>query len=143
MNRCVAGLNYLPKLINGKLCIIDGVKYSLYYPANCVISDNFNPLMYSLLPDNSKWGMRVVYSTIKEKENYLVNKQVQDLREKSIPPFKVGDRVHLHSVNGQYEIRRIFGYQVEVGCYKWDMEKKTKVFPIFDIKCRVGNRRVY
>lgn len=55
---------------------------------------------------------------------------------------KIGDKIHLHSINGQYSIVNILTNGVEITCNVWQARNNypvkpiTKIIPFKDIKCR-------
>ena len=54
---------------------------------------------------------------------------------------KVGDRVHLHSIEGMYLIVEISKSTVKVTCNAWKIRNpKTSIreFPLKDLKCHVN-----
>jgi hypothetical protein len=141
MNTCLAHFNTLPKLIEGKVCILDNSGYSLHSAsATTVIKDDFNPLNYSLLPKNSKWGSIVVYSSSSERESYLLFKLIEQQHKSLHIQFHVGDKVHLYSKNGTYSIIEFLDGQVRIGCKKWTYEGRTQIVDRKDLKCKQGNR---
>jgi len=76
-NIILSELCTLPLLVNGKVAIIEEGGYELLNPARYTnIEDNFNPLDYSILI-HDVYARCIVYSTSKEKEQYLVNKQLR------------------------------------------------------------------
>ena len=83
-NELLASLVTLPILIEGKVAIITGGNYELLNPARDIeIDDNYNPLDYSVLV-HEKYSRCIVYSTKNERLDYLVNKQIDDLRSGKI-----------------------------------------------------------
>lgn len=116
----LSSLNCLPKLVNGKVAITIGNDYILArVPYTISIKDDYNPMDYSLLNDE-KWTNLIVHSTSKEKEAFLVNKQLQGLY---VPKYRVGDSIHIRSRRGIYELVEIRQHSLIITCGKWQYEE--------------------
>jgi hypothetical protein len=130
MTTVLAKFKVLPKLIRGKVCIInDDNSYNLYNPSKyTTISDDFNPLDYSLLT-NTKYHNCIVYSKKSDIEEYLVNQQLKEIENKKqqiVTPtekYKIGDSIHLKSRDGIYKIVDIGKNNLVITCNKWQVEK--------------------
>lgn len=120
MNILLASLTTLPKLVNGKVCVInDDGTYSLYAPSRYIsMNDGFNPMNYSILV--SPIYKCVVYSTTKEKEEFLVNQQI---RQMNLTVYRIGDKIHIHSRRGIYTIVGICDDYITITCNKWQYDK--------------------
>lgn len=133
----LAELACLPELINGKLAVInpDGT-YSLYRVASWIdMKDYYNPQDYSLVKD-SKWGWFIDRSKKEEIERHLVNKQLKKLRNKT---YRVGDKIHIHSRRGIYEIVSILEDRLVITCKKWSYEDNPfHTIDHSDFKCLAG-----
>jgi len=80
-NIILIGLNLLPKLVNGKVALISEEGYELLKPTgSTVIRDGFNPLYYSILI-HKIYPRCIVYSTEREREDYLVNVQIEGTKQ--------------------------------------------------------------
>lgn len=147
MNIILASVVTLPELVNGKVCVIDPATntYKLHKPSrSCIIEDNFNPLDYSILISD-KYTECVIYSTVKEREHYLVNKQLKEMRKpKALKLYGKGDKIHIHSRDGIYEVVSCSDYDITITCKKWqydaDPRCHTRVVPNSDFKCVAGGR---
>lgn len=152
-NIILASLTTLPKLINGKVCVVnpDNNSYTLYNPSRYTeISDNFDPMNYAIL--KHKWYSDcIVYSTPKEREEYLVNSMIREMLEaKKRQPLKLygkGDRIHLKSRNGVYEVVACDERTITITCNKWryeeDKREHFRVVPASDFKCVEGRIKSY
>lgn len=123
MNILLASVTALPELINGKVCVInDNGTYTLYNPSKTTsINDNYDPTDYSILV-HTKYSKCIVYSTRKEKEHYLVNKLYKELLngKKNPVPYRVGDKIHIRSRRGTYELVSINNDDtISITCGKW------------------------
>lgn len=137
MNIILASVKTLPNLINGKICVInDDGTYSLYNPAkNVIIEDGFNPERFSIL-NNPKYSKCIVYSTIKEYECYLVNKQI---KRNYFPECRIGDRIHIHSRRGIYTVVSIDADSIYITCNKWKYDANpVHRIPKTDFRCLAG-----
>lgn len=140
MNILLASVTTLPQLVNGKVCVIEDGGYKLYKPASNVnITDYFNPLEYCILVSD-KYPKCIIHSKEKEREQYLVNKQIMELREKLIP-YRVGDRIHIHSRQGMYEVVSFNESTITITCNKW-MHTDNPFHTVLknDFKCLAGGR---
>jgi hypothetical protein len=145
MNIILASLITLPELVDGKVCVVDSstATYTLHKPCmHCTISDNFNPLDYAIA---EKYNNGIVYSNRKERETYLVNKQIAEMHKpKALKLFGKGDKIHLHSRNGIYEVVSYNDHTIIVTCKKWQNEPNrcdhTRTVPSCDFKCVAGGR---
>ena len=119
MNILLASLKCLPLLVNGKVAVInEDNTYTLYNPGRyTTISDNYNPVDYSILI-SEKWSKCIIHSNIKEKERWLVNSQLK----KSVISYRIGDKIHIHSRRGMYELVNIVGDTLHITCKKWQDE---------------------
>lgn len=83
MNQILAELIVLPKLVYGKVAIVnlENNTYRLLKPSiNTSIQDDFDPMNYAILKD-PKYSECIVYSSRKEREQFLVHKQLKDMAE--------------------------------------------------------------
>ena len=138
MNIILISLRTLPKLVNGKVAVINNDNtYDLFRPSkNCIIEDDFNPLHYCILI-SEKYSKCIVYSTRIEMEEYLVNKQLRET--KLLIPYRVGDKIHIHSRRGIYEIVEIQKDYVKITCKKWSYDKDPyHLIAKSDFKCLAG-----
>ena len=139
MNILLASVKCLPKLINGKVAVInkDGT-YTLYKPSRyTTISDDYNPMNYSILV-HPKYKKCIVESNRKEQEHYLVNKQVKELKQKSCH-YRIGDKIHIHSRQGIYEIVGIDGDYIKITCRMWQYDANPiHIIHANDFKCLAG-----
>jgi len=138
MNILLASVYALPELVNGKVCVInDDNTYTLYNPArNCQITDNYDPMNYSILI-HEKYSKCIVYSRKEEREHFLVNQQVKKLRR---PSYRVGDRIHIHSRRGIYTIVELKPSSIVITCKKWqyDPMNSTVEIPHSDFSALAG-----
>ena len=147
-NQILASLITLPELINGKVCIIkENGTYELLNPSKfTTITDNFNPLDYSILI-SEKYCRCIVYSKQSEKEYYLVNKQYKELLNKSKKTpelYRIGDKIHITSRRGIYEIIAIYNNTIEITCNKWSyQDNKTMVISKQEFQCLAGGNKNY
>lgn len=141
MRQILASLVHLPVLINGKVIIIVDGKYTkLSVPKTITIADNFDPTNYSVLND-SKWKNLVVYSTSEEKETFLINKVYKEMLSDRC---RIGDKIHIHSRNGIYEVLSIDNDTITITCKKWQYDdKKTMIISKTDFKCLAGGLYKY
>lgn len=119
MNILLASVKSLPLLVEGKVAVInaDG-SYSLYNPSRYTeIRDNYDPMKYSILV-HEKYNKCIVYSNSQERRDYLVKKQLDILNSKYMP-YRVGDRIHIHSRRGIYELVAIEDEKLKITCDKW------------------------
>ena len=132
----LSNLKCLPKLVNGKVAIVIENDYILArVPYTISIKDDYNPMDYSLLNDE-KWTNLIVYSTPKEKEAFLVNKQFQSLY---VPKYRVGDSIHIHSRRGIYKLIEIRQDSLIITCKKWQYEENPlHEIPKNDFQCLAG-----
>lgn len=106
MNQILAELKVLPKLVYGKVAVIDTTTntYRLLKPSiNTSIQDDFDPMNYSILK-HPKYAECIVYSTRKEREKHLVHKQLKDAitaSAASVKPKQKKLRVCLHCGHGE------------------------------------------
>lgn len=117
MKIILASLNHVPYLINGKVCVYYDVdSYKLYKPSrHTIIDQTFDPIDYSIL-DNGKYSC-VIHSTYKEKEDYMARQAVKNILTPC--PYRLGDKIHIHSRRGIYEIVRITTHSLHITCKKW------------------------
>lgn len=145
-NILLASVLHLPELIDGKVCIIRNGQYKLLNPSRyTTISENFNPMNYSILI-HEKYRECIVYSTKSEQVNFLINKKYKQLIiDKKMPDlFKLKDKIHIYSRRGIYEIISIFEDTIEITCKKWQYEeKKSIVISKKDFKCLAGGLHNY
>ena len=137
MRQILASFTCLPKLVEGKVCIVINNNYMLcYVPSTITIEDNFNPMDYCLL-NEGKWRNLIVYSRKQEREQFLVNKLWKEYN--SIKPYRVGDRIHIHSRRGIYELVEIAGDWLKITCKKWQYEDNpVHLIHKNDFKCLAG-----
>jgi hypothetical protein len=146
-NILLASVDTLPKLINGKVCVLesDG-SFSLYNPSKyTTISDNFDPMKYSILI-HLKYSKCIVQATINDQEAYLVYKQIEEMKAKKAfsPSYKIGDRIHLHSKRGTYRIIDMSEDTITITCNKWQYEARSyQVISNRDFCAIAGNRHHY
>ena len=150
-NILLASVTTLPKLINGKVCVIenDG-SFSLYNPSKyTTINDHFDPMKYSILI-HLKYSKCIVQATINDQEAYLVYKQIEEMKAQKAfsPSYKIGDRIHLHSKRGTYRIIDISEDTITITCNKWQyearpFEKPFRVISNRDFCAIAGNRHHY
>ena len=142
-NIILSSLKVLPKLIEGKVCVIEneasGIyppEYKLYKPAKTIqITDGFDPLYYAILVSD-KYPKCIVYSTEKERTAFLCNREISN-HLKTV--YKPGDYIHLHTRRGMYQIVEIHKNSVTLTCKKWEKLKQGYVvLPIGYIKCLAG-----
>ena len=139
MRTLLAALNCLPKLVNGKVVIInDDNTYSTYKPSQyCTIADDYDPTKYCLLK-TSRYEC-IVHADSKDIEKYLVNKQYQELFARKFPAIRVGDRIHIHSRRGMYTVHEIRKASIVITCNKWQhTDHKYVQIDIADFKCLAG-----
>jgi hypothetical protein len=118
MNIILSSLKHLPFLINGKVCVYnsDG-SYSLYNPSKyTTISDGFDPLNYSLLVSRT-YSKCIIYSSKLEVDDYLIKEAIKY----NLPciPYRIGDKIHIHSRRGIYELVEIREHSLFITCKKW------------------------
>jgi hypothetical protein len=146
-NILLASVNTLPKLINGKVCVLesDG-SFSLYRPSQfTAISDHFDPMKYSILI-HPKYSKCIVKATINDQEAYLVHKQIEEMKAQKAfsPSYKIGDRIHLHSKRGTYRIIDMTEDTITITCNKWQYEERPfQVISNRDFCAIAGNRHHY
>ena len=139
MNILLASLKTLPKLVNGKVIVLNNDNtYTAYNPARGVtIEDDFDPTQYSILI-SKKYSKCIVYSVRLERECYLVNKQIQEEFKKRLT-IGIGDVIHIHSRRGIYKITDITTEYAVITCKKWEnTETPIRRITIDDIKCIAG-----
>lgn len=152
MNILLASLTVLPKLVNGKVCVLnnDGT-YRLYNPSrNTTITDHFNPMDYSILI-HEMYCKCIVYSTSRERNNYLVNAQLRAMsspnRSSVIRHYGKGDKIHIHSRRGVYEVVAHDSHTITITCNKWlyerDAKDRVRLLPVSDFKCVAGGLHNY
>ena len=146
MTTSLVKFKVLPKLIRGKVCILnDDNTYNLYNPSKYTkISDDFNPLEYSLLT-GTKYCDCIVYSKNSDIDKYLVNQQLKEIEEKkqkTVSPnekYKIGDSIHLKSKDGIYKIVDIGKNNLVITCNKWQSEKNPlHLVSKHDFHCLAG-----
>lgn len=160
MNKILASLTVLPKLVSGKVCVLNGNStYSLYNPSKyTTIEDDFDPMDYSLLI-SAVYAKCIVRSTPSERNDYLVNQQYQkhiqrthqDARVVNVTkPLKLygkGDKIHIHSRRGVYELLAYDHHTITITCNKWKYEPNPsdhlRVLPASDFKCIAGGLHNY
>lgn len=144
-NILLASVLHLPELIEGKVCIFEDGKYELLNPSKyTTINDHFNPLDYSILI-HEKYNKCIIYSKKEEKIDYLVNKKYKELFVKpTIDLFKIGDKIHIHSRRGIYEVISIEEHTIGITCNKWQYEtQKSITISKKDFKCLAGGLHNY
>ncbi len=113
----LASLQTLPLLVEGRVAIIDGNTYTLYKPAKGIeIKDNFDPIQYALLTESDKYHPCIVYAKKNLRHDFLVNRQLKRR-------CKVGDKIHLHSRRGIYQVVKITDEFIHITCNKWQYEE--------------------
>lgn len=152
MNRILASLTVLPKLVNGKVCVINpNGSYSLYNPSRyTTITDHFNPMDYSVLVQEP-YAQCIVYSKSYERTNYLVNAQLKAMgsphRSFVIKQYGKGDKIHIHSRRGVYEVVAHDSHTITITCNKWlyerDPKDRVRLLPVSDFKCIAGGLHNY
>jgi hypothetical protein len=139
MNILLASVKCLPKLIYGKVAVVneDGT-YNLYNPSkNTKMEDDYNPMNYSILV-HPKYKKCIVESNRNEQQHYLVNKQIKELRQKSCH-YRIGDKIHIHSRQGIYEIVGIDGDYIKITCRMWQYDANPiHIIHANDFKCLAG-----
>lgn len=146
-NILLASVNTLPKLINGKVCVLnENGSFSLYKPSKyTTISDHFDPMKYSILV-SPKWSKCIIDSCIADQETYLVHKQIKEMNAKKAfsREYKIGDRIHLHSKRGTYRIIDMSEETITITCNKWQYEARPfQVISNRDFCALAGNRYNY
>ena len=145
-NILLESILHLPELIEGRVCIFENGGYTLLYPSKfTTIEDGFNPMNYSILI-HPKYNRCIVYSNKSERINYLVNKKYKELlvNKKLIDQFRIGDKIHIHSRKGIYEIVSFDENVMEITCNKWQYnDKKSIVISRKDFKCLAGGLHNY
>ena len=152
MNILLASVTVLPKLVSGKVCVInENGTYSLYNPSRyTTITDHFNPMDYSILVHNV-YAKCIVHSTSNERTNYLVNAQIRSMRNPDRSPvikqYGRGDKIHIHSRRGVYEVVSHDRYTLTITCKKWlyehDPKDRVRLLPVSDFKCIAGGLHNY
>lgn len=62
-------------------------------------------------------------------------------KKQNVPIYKNGDRIHIKSLNGIYTIRNVITSGIlEIGCKRWDYEKRTEIIPAEEVQCFAGGR---
>jgi hypothetical protein len=137
---------HLPELIYGKVCIFEEGKYTLLNPSQYTsIRDGFDPLDYAILV-HPKYNRCIVYSNKSDKIHFLVNKKYKELLEtkKKLDPFRLNDKIHIHSRQGIYEIIGIGNEFIEISCNKWKYTNTISIkVPKNDFKCLAGGLHNY
>lgn len=137
---------HLPELIYGKVCIFENEGYTLLNPSKYTsIKDGFDPLDYAILV-HPKYNRCIVYSNKADKIHFLVNKKYKELlnTKKKFEPFRLNDKIHIHSRQGIYEIIGISDEFIEISCNKWKYADKKSIFiPKNDFKCLAGGLHNY
>lgn len=118
MNILLATLNVLPNLVYGQVAVMkeDG-NYVFYKPSRYTkIEDGFNPMDYSILVSD-KYSPCIINSHSSERMVYLADKQVKELANK--PLCNVGDRIHIKSRRGIYQVVCVCNDTITITCDKW------------------------
>lgn len=129
----------LPKLVEGKVAVIyfnEKLKqryYKLYTVSSLItIEDNFNPLDYCIL-NNKKWKDLIVYSRKEERQEFLVNAQLKNSL------FGIGDKIHIHSRRGVYEVVSLNSDSIVITCKKWQYtDTPFRIVQRSDFQCLAG-----
>lgn len=137
----------LPKLVNGKVAIVDSTtgtyclhsisKYcSIYQPTSNDMS--FSPECFTLLQTVDYTCIVDAYES--EKTSSILN-SFYDLYKEYIGPSKinsvyVGNRVHLKSKRGTYTVTKISDRTFTITCFKWRGEERD--VPWNDFHCLAG-----
>jgi len=152
-NILLASVTTLPKLIEGKVCVIneDG-SYTLYgISKNCIIKDDFDPMLYCILNDE-KYKKCIIYSKSKEKEEYLIFRQLKDIESINnhnnkhlapieYPKIKMGDKIHIKSRRGIYEVVDVIDNNIVITCKIWQYDNnKYRRVNKDDFQCFAGDR---
>lgn len=138
MNTILSSLCVLPKLINGKVCIVHtNGNYELLNPTkHTTISDGFDPMDYSILISD-KYPRCIVHSSRQEREHYLVNKVYKEYYRPI--PYRIGDRIHIKSRRGLYRIVDIWDKHIVITCNRWQYEDNSNhVIPKEDFAALAG-----
>jgi hypothetical protein len=139
MNILLASVKCLPKLINGKVAVInENGTYALYKPSRyTTILDDYNPMHYSILV-HPKYNKCIVHSTTHDQESYLVSKQIKEIQQKSLS-YRIGDKIHIYSRQGIYEIVGIDGDYIKITCRMWQYDANPiHIIHANDFKCLAG-----
>jgi len=143
MNILLASVIHLPEMINGKVCVIIDDKKILLRPSKGTeISDNFDPMEYSILI-HEKYNKCIVYSTEKERVDYIIKQRYKHLYREP-ERFRVGDRIHIYSRAGIYEVVSTVLDTIEITCGKWQRTPyKTMVIKKSDFRALAGGLNNY
>lgn len=138
MNIILSSLKTLPNLVYGKVVVFDTpLGYSSYRPTKyTTINDGFNPMDYSILI-HDKYPKCIVYSTTKEKINFQITNQIKELYY--CTSYRVGDKIHIKSRRGIYELVKIENECLIITCNKWRYDTNPfQHIPKSDFMCIAG-----
>jgi hypothetical protein len=75
------------------------------------------------------------------KETFFLNQLSKMVREKQIRTLSIGDRIHLHSMNGTYRVSFLYKKGVEITCNKWEVQGRDPMYiEHSDFKCYAHNK---
>ncbi len=150
MNINLSIVKCLPLLVNGKVAVVNqDNSISFYRPSKyTTIADNYNPMDYAILI-SAKWAKCIVYATAEDKDYASALNQIHNLQKHA--PFRKGDKIHLHSRQGIYEVvditvdaTNITATVITITCKKWQhTDTPTHTVLITDFKCLAGGLKNY
>lgn len=121
---------------NGSVFIkIDEHVISIAVAKGVNIENNFNPYRYSIVKINNK--QEIYYSSDDDYTLYNLISLYQNLKSKY--EYKIGNRIHIKTFEGMYQIIAIDHTHVTITCNKWKtLGKPDKKVLLEDIKCLAG-----
>lgn len=121
---------------NGSVFIkVDEHVISIPVAKGIKIENNFNPYMYSIVKINNK--QEIYYSSDDDYMLYNLISSYQNLKSKY--EYKIGNRIHIKTFEGMYQIIAIDHTHVVITCNKWKtLGKPSKKVLLEDIKCLAG-----
>lgn len=132
----------LNKLVRGKVVIVNKQTgaYSMHRVAKfATIEEGFNPEEYVIL---HKYNDTLGFASDKDKDAYHIKRIYKEQLEAGVAidrPYKAGDKIHLKSKEGIYQIVGIRDGVVTVTCNKWQHDDiPNRMYLEKDIKCLAG-----
>jgi hypothetical protein len=140
MNLHLADYKVLTTLINGKVCVINENNLYRLYPVSklCSIADGFDPDKYAILISN-KYPKMIIYAS---KEQITTAKVNRAYKKQFYPvPYHIGDKIHIYSREGIYELIAIDDDLLTITCGTWRYTTMPNhVIRSSDFKCLAGGR---
>jgi hypothetical protein len=140
MTALLSDLPILPRLVNGRVVLLhEDQSYTKHRPFNTVHMDEIFVASEYVLILTGKYRGMIGYASKAQKLEHSYKRAIRNYLN-PVLAFKVGDRIHLHSINGMYTVVGINGNYFTITCGTWQRDRANKymVLDMSQFKCLAG-----